>query len=92
MTHDEAEWEILKRANVKDKFAVPLRLGQPEAIQLAFERGLDARWYELIDISALSEMPGIGLCKIFRLTDKGIARRKQLQLEFGDEVGTTSSN
>ena len=41
VTDDESEWEILKLANKKDKFAIQMGAIPEEGQQAAFERGID---------------------------------------------------
>jgi hypothetical protein len=71
MTDDEqAEWDLLKMANAKGKFAVGIgadnqRLGQ------ALERLLVRRWVTLIDVSPIKFDPG-RLYRIFLATDEAM--------------------
>jgi len=86
MTNDEADLAILSLANEKLKFA--LEIGRPAFegtedayLQLALERGIDGEWFTLVDVSPVAEFPG-RLFRIFRLTDAGVARLKQLKAEM----------
>jgi hypothetical protein len=77
MTKDEADAAVLSLANEKGKFALELGLTLPDDEQYAFERGIDERWFELIDLAIIAEVPG-RLMRVFRLTDAGIERLREL--------------
>ena len=47
ITHDEAEWEILKLANEKGKFAIQMGVLPAQDQQAAFKRGIDNDWFTL---------------------------------------------
>lgn len=77
---DHADFELLGLANEKNKFAAPLgRTVIESALQDAFERGIDGRWFEFVDLEYI-EAAGGALCKIFRLTDAGRDRLAQLRV------------
>lgn len=77
MTNDEADLIVLSRANEQGKFAVPLDATADKDIWAAFERGIDNDWYRLIDVAPISAMEG-RMARIFRLTDAGRERLKQV--------------
>lgn len=81
VTHDTADYELLKRANEKWKFAIPLGQTLPPHLQAAFERGIDKQWFTLVDVSVVAEMPGTML-RIFRLTEAGAERYGELHDQF----------
>ena len=82
MTDDEqADLSLLSLANHKRKFALEIGTFPPnlERLQGALERGIDARWFELVDVSPLSEGGAYTrVFRIFRLTDAGMERLAQL--------------
>lgn len=81
MTQDErADLDLLNVANEKRKFAIQLSPGVlPEALQLAFERGIDQNWFDLVDVTVLPMQTGdLRLMRVFRLTDAGLARHAAL--------------
>ena len=79
MTIDETDWRLLKLANEKGKFALSLGSIQDEDLQMAFERGIDAEWFSLVDFSPVSQAVGTGLLRIFRLTKMGWKRRTEVE-------------
>lgn len=82
ITDDEADWNILKLANPKGKFAIqvgPLPVRQE---QEAFERGIDNEWWRLVDIGPVSSAPRGLVFRIFKLTEAGRARRVELAVTF----------
>jgi len=79
MSDDEADESVLSRANEKGKFAVPLNFILGEALQLAFERGLELEWYTFIDLTPLANVREAGLARVFKLTPAGWSRLRELQ-------------
>lgn len=79
---DEADWLLLKLANEKGKFALGMGVIPDEQLQLAFERGIDADWFMLVDVSPLAAAPMSGIFRIFRLTQRGHARRAHLERHY----------
>jgi hypothetical protein len=75
---DAADAALLLLANDKGKFALELGLTLQPTEQYAFERGIDGRWFDLVDVAEIAEMPG-RLMRVFRLTDAGSARLHELR-------------
>ena len=84
VTHDEADWEILKLANEKGKFALELALNIGADRQEALERGMDNDWWAFIDVTPLANAPA-RLMRVFKLTPVGWVRRNDLALVFDVE-------
>lgn len=78
VTNDEADQQLLSLANEKGKFAIQLGMVLEPELQQAFERGIDNRWFDLVDIGHVQCAPG-RLMKVFRLTDAGAARLNELR-------------
>ena len=82
ITHDQAEWEILKLANEKGKFAIQMGAIPEEDLQTAFERGIDNDWFTLVDVGPLAHAsPGM-VMRVFKLTAAGRARHDELKTVF----------
>lgn len=75
-----AEKELLDLANEKGKFAIQLgyQFGDRHDLQEAFERGIDEEWFTFVDVSALAETGPMKLMKVYRLTQKGWDRKREL--------------
>lgn len=86
ITHDEADWLILKLANDKRKFALQLALDLDLDTQNAFERGIDNDWWTLVDISPLANTPLPVIMRVFKLTPAGWDRRNELALMFKESL------
>lgn len=82
ITHEEAEWQLLRLANDKGKFALSLGPIDYADLQLAFERGINREWFTLVDLSPVSIVPHAGLMRVFRLTQAGRRRRTELEAMF----------
>lgn len=83
-TNDDADWQLLKLANDKGKFALSLGPIDVDDLQLAFERGIDREWFTLVDLSPVSVVPHAGLMRVFRLTQAGRRRRTELEAMFAE--------
>lgn len=68
-----ADLRILGMANEKRKFAIAVSYPMDDEMVLAFERGIDNDWYQLVDVSPISLAPKV-ICRIFKVTDAGMAR------------------
>jgi hypothetical protein len=77
ITDDEADFRVLSLGKENGKFAVPVNATGGEDLWRAFERGLDNDWYRLIDIVPVTAAQG-RLSRVFRLTDAGRERLKQV--------------
>lgn len=73
VTHDEADFRLLSLANEKGKFGLSLGAIPDDNLQLAFERGIDGHWFDLVDVSPVAAYPDRVL-RLFRLTDAGKQR------------------
>ncbi len=82
ITDDEAEWEFLKLANEKEKFALQIGTFLTQEDQDAFERGIDNDWFTLVDVSPVAHAPGNMVMRIFKLTAAGRTRRDELKTVF----------
>ena len=82
ITHDEAEWGILKLANDKGKFAIQMGAIPEEDLQTAFERGIDNDWFTLVDVGPLAHASQGAVMRIFKLTAAGRARHDELKAMF----------
>ena len=82
ITHDEADWEILKLANEKGKFAIQMGAIPEEDLQTAFERGIDNDWFTLVDVGPLAHALPDLVMRVFKLTAAGQARHDELQAVF----------
>jgi hypothetical protein len=93
VTYDEADFSLLRRASQSDKFGVELGLVLDDDTQMAFERGVNAQWFTLVDVapfgthqlgasmwSALRDQPRS--MRVFRLTEAGYARLAELKQTF----------
>ena len=83
LVKDEADFRLLSMANEKRKFALEISAGLPRSTVFAFERGIDAHWFDLVDVGPLSAAPDRGLFRIFRLTEAGLARLTELAALLG---------
>ena len=81
-TDEECDWDILRRANDKGKFAIELGMVMCDHLQFAFERGIDNSWWMLADLSFIAEYPSRNPMRIFKLTPAGEARRAELEKKF----------
>jgi len=75
---EKADLELLSLANEKGKFAIQLGFAMSPELQAAFERGIDERWFDFVDLSAISHAQRV-VMRIFRLTDAGWVRLAQLK-------------
>jgi len=83
-TLEEADdYRLLSLANEKRKFAISIYMVLDQGLQDALERGIDAEWFRLIDVSFLANAPGWGLTRVFRLTDVGTDRLDALRGRVG---------
>lgn len=82
ITHDEADWQLLKLANDKGKFALSLGPLEDHDLQIAFERAIDREWFTFVDLSPITAARRAGLMRVFRLTQAGRRRRTELQAMF----------
>ncbi len=89
VTYDEADWEILKLANEKKKFAVQVGAGPSQEQQNALERGIDNDWFSLVDVGPIAHGPPGMMMRIFKLTVTGVTRRDELKTTF--ESGNAES-
>ncbi len=86
VTHDEADWEFLKLANEKGKFAIELGLVFERDGQNAFERGIDKNWFRLVDLAPIAHAPSKSkFMRVFKLTSAGQLRRDCLKPIFDPE-------
>jgi hypothetical protein len=85
-TDDEYDWELLRLATGHHKFAIQLSMTLDENLQRAFERGVDRDWFTLVDVAVIAAAPQAGPMKIFKLTNRGIARLRQLKKKYGSGV------
>ncbi len=76
-TCSDADRRLLALANEKGKFAIQIGCPMDEALQAAFERGIDNEWFTLVDIAPLAHADG-RVCRVFRLTETGKRWRKAL--------------
>jgi hypothetical protein len=81
VTRDMADYALLKLANEKGKFAIQVNLPIPD-LQHAFERGIDAEWFTLVDVSFIAEIKAPVLMRVFRLTAAGWERLRALKGRF----------
>lgn len=81
---EAANHKLLQLANEKGKFAIQLGLEPIEAMQYAFERGIDNEWFTFVDVSYLQHTPKPVLMRVFRLTNKGWQKRIALEQLFGE--------
>lgn len=82
---DEAEWIILKMANETGKFASPVGEALPQKVQDAFERGIDNRWWDLVDVTPIQALAGqMLITRVFKLTEAGTERRGELARKFSN--------
>lgn len=77
MSADDEDFRLLSLANHKRKFALSVLVDDP-ALQPALERGIDSRWFDLVDVSFIAATKEPTLMRIFRLTDAGLARLAEL--------------
>lgn len=77
MSDDDHDFRLLSLANENSKFALQLGGVADAELQFAFERGIHAEWFTLVDVGPISAMPG-KLFRIFRLTQAGRVRLAQL--------------
>lgn len=87
-THDEYDYKLLSMANEKDKFGLDIQGIDDHELQLAFERGIDADWFTLVDVSYIAAYPEElskqtieVLMRVFKLTAAGKHRLNQLRGE-----------
>lgn len=80
--NDLADFEILRLASDKRKFAIALDYPLDQRRQDALERGQEHEWFRLIDVTRVEAGRGQVL-RVFRLTDAGIARLAALAREAG---------
>jgi len=78
ISDDDADFWLLMLANEKRKFAIQIGYTLKPEQQAAFERGIDNHWFDLVDVSPVSEAPASMIMRIFRLTEAGIARLEEL--------------
>jgi len=76
----KAERELLALANEKGKFALQLGFVLTPELQFAFERGIDEHWFDLVDLSAIAHAQRV-VMRVFRLTEKGWQRRRELGIK-----------
>jgi len=76
-SENEADARLLSLANEKGKFAIQLGYEMDEAMNDAFERGIDKEWFTLVDIAPLAASAGV-ICRVFKLTALGWRRRHAL--------------
>lgn len=84
---EKAELDILKLAT-EDTGKFGLQVNYPfksQELQNAFERGLTAPWYRLVDLASIESAPGF-LFRIFHLTVEGRARLLALKRKSGEIV------
>lgn len=81
-TDEECDWDILRRANDKGKFAIELGQVMCDHLQAAFERGINNSWWTMVDLSFIAEYPSRSPMRIFKLTTFGESRRAQLEKKF----------
>jgi len=81
VTHDDADFRLLSLANEKRKFGLSLGPIPDDDLHLAFERGIDARWFDLVDISPIAAFGPHHWFRMFRLTDAGVQRLADLAKE-----------
>lgn len=80
LSADEWEHKVLQMANEKGILAIELG-GMPiKQMQLAFAQGNQNHYFTLIDVTPLP--PRAGIWRLFRLTDKGAARKRALEILF----------
>jgi len=77
-TEISADFWLLSLANAQRKFAIQIGYDLTPEQQAAFERGIDNHWFDLVDVSPVSEAPKSIIMRIFRLTDAGVARLEEL--------------
>lgn len=82
-TFDEAELRLLSLANEKGKFAILVGLPLGQAMQDAFERGIDNEWFALVDVGMVAAAGPGRLMRVFRLTQAGQERRAELRAAHG---------
>lgn len=83
MTDEEkAELSLLCLANEKRKFAIRLHAEFNEHGVEAFDRGAGV-WFNLIDVSPVLIAGQYEVCRIFRLTEAGLARLAILSAKQG---------
>lgn len=78
VTNDDADLELLSLANEKGKFAIELGYRLEPHKQYALERGIDAEWFRIVDVSPIAVSPG-RLMRIFKLTEQGKERLAALK-------------
>lgn len=77
---DKRDWQLFKLPNEKGKFAI--QIGYPdEVIEKALERAMDNDWVQLIDVELIAHGRGT-VCRVFKLTPEGRARRDVLKTKF----------
>lgn len=74
---DADDWDLLRLANEKGKFALSIGVILLPAMQWAFERGIDEQWFTLVDIAPL-QVADFQMMRVFRLTEAGWKRRREL--------------
>lgn len=81
MSDTAAELRLLSMADEKHRFAIEMNYQFNEALQAAFERGIDEQWFTLVDVSQMADGHiGPGYFRVFRLTDAGLNKLKLLRL------------
>ena len=77
MKPEEADYDLLKLANEKGKFAIGMGYPMNEEQSAAFERGIDEDWFSLVDIARIAHSEG-QYVRVFKLTEAGRAEFSRL--------------
>ena len=80
ITHDEAEFQILRSANEKGCMGLPIGLAEDQQLQDGFARCLEKDYMTLIDVLPMKHAPG--LMRVYKLTEAGKLRLGALNVIF----------
>lgn len=99
---DYYDWQLLKQATVpQGMFKLPVGILADQNIQLAFIRGAMKDWWTFIDLAV--EIPQVQApdgshqlgkpmtVKVFKLTELGFQRKRQLVLKFPQDLPPQTS-
>lgn len=85
------EFELLKMASEKSKFAIALSYKSTPEQQLALERLQDKEWVKLIDVSPLAYGPPGVIFRVFKVQPEALnwyrARMKEMETMAGPVQG-----